>query len=185
MRPVRIAARAMLGAIFVVQGADAVMHPEKLEARSKAMTDRAASTFDRLPVPMPTEARNIIRLNGAVQVASAVLLQTPLRRPAAVVLAGSLVPTTVAGHAFWQAERGTDRAQQRIHFLKNVGLLGGLLLAAVDTNGQPSLRWRASHLTNEARRSAKRTARNTRSKTKIAMKSAKLGHHLPEWPGTY
>jgi uncharacterized membrane protein YphA (DoxX/SURF4 family) len=32
---------------------------------------------------------------------------------------------------------------QRIHFLKNVSMLGGLILAATDTNGRPSLGWRA------------------------------------------
>jgi uncharacterized membrane protein YphA (DoxX/SURF4 family) len=171
----------MLGAIFLVNGADAIIHPDRLVPRAKRMTDRVASTLDKAPVPLPTEPRSLVRANGAIQVASAILLQTPLRRPAAVVLAASLVPTTVAGHAFWHAEDTTDRAQQRIHFLKNVGLFGGLLLAAVDTGGQPSLRWRASHLKDEARRSARRTARNTRSKTKIAMKSAKLGHHIPDW----
>ena len=30
-----------------------------------------------------------------------------------------------------------------MHFLKNVGLLGGLILAAFDTEGEPSLAWRA------------------------------------------
>jgi hypothetical protein len=30
-----------------------------------------------------------------------------------------------------------------MHFVKNLGLLGGLILAAVDTEGEPSLSWRA------------------------------------------
>jgi hypothetical protein len=32
---------------------------------------------------------------------------------------------------------------QRIQFFKNVSMLGGLLLAALDTEGRPSLSWRA------------------------------------------
>ena len=50
-------------------------------------------------------------------------------RPAvAAVLAGTLVPTTVAGHPYWQIQDPAARRQQRIHFYKNVGLFGGALL---------------------------------------------------------
>ena len=49
-------------------------------------------------------------------------------RLAAAVLAGSLVPTTLAGHPYWQVEDPAARRQQRIHFFKNVGLFGGALL---------------------------------------------------------
>ena len=64
-------------------------------------------------------------------------------------LIGTLVPTTYAGHRFWEETDDAARAQQRIHFLKNLGLLGGLILCLVDTEGKPSLGWKA-------RRSAKR-----------------------------
>ena len=66
-----------------------------------------------------------------------------LRRPAAVALAASLMPTTVAGHAFWAQETAADRSVALTHFLKNVGLFGGLMLAALDTGGKPGIRWRA------------------------------------------
>ena len=55
----------------------------------------------------------------------------------------SLIPTTFAGHRFWEIEDPQQRAQQRIHFLKNVSMLGGLIIAATDTEGRPSLSWRA------------------------------------------
>ena len=42
----------------------------------------------------------------------------------------------------WEAEEGADQAQQRIHFLKNLSMFGGLLIAAADTAGNPSLAWR-------------------------------------------
>ena len=35
------------------------------------------------------------------------------------------------------------RAQQRIQFLKNLAIFGGLLIAAADTAGRPSLAWRS------------------------------------------
>ncbi|HUJ66530.1 MAG TPA: hypothetical protein VLX59_13380, partial [Acidimicrobiales bacterium] len=43
----------------------------------------------------------------------------------------------------WEETDEATKAQQRIHFIKNLGLLGGLILAAVDTEGAPSLGWRA------------------------------------------
>ena len=48
------------------------------------------------------------------------------------VLAASLVPTTLAGHPYWTIEDPAERKQQRIHFHKNMALIGGLLFAALD-----------------------------------------------------
>jgi uncharacterized membrane protein YphA (DoxX/SURF4 family) len=68
-----------------------------------------------------------------VQVGGGALLAVGIfPRLAGLALAGSLVPTTFAGHPFWQIEDPTQRAQQRVHFLKNAAILGGLLIAAFD-----------------------------------------------------
>jgi hypothetical protein len=104
---------------------------------------------------------------------------TRFSRPAAVLLAGSLLPTTLAGHAFWKPETPADRAAQLTQFLKNVGLFGGLLLAAVDTGGRPGLRWRTSHLAQDANRAVRRTAKHQKAKANIAMKAAAAGRKLP------
>ena len=71
-------------------------------------------------------------------------------RPASLALAASLVPTTLAGHAFWQETDPAAKAQQRIQFLKNLAMLGGLLLAAADTGGRPSVPWRAKRAVGHA-----------------------------------
>ena len=85
-----------------------------------------------------------MRINGAVQIGAGVLLATgKFRRLASLALIGSIIPTTYAGHRFWEETDPVTRTQQRMHFLKNLGLLGGLILAAVDTEGEPSLGWRA------------------------------------------
>jgi hypothetical protein len=51
------------------------------------------------------------------------------------------------------------------HFLKNVSLLGGVLIASVDTEGKPSLAWRAQKggqsLAKETRKASKKLARST------------------------
>ncbi len=74
----------------------------------------------------------MIRVNGAVQVgAGALLAMGPLRQLAALVLAGSLIPTTYAGHSFWKEVDEDKKAQQQIHFMKNAAIFGRLLLLAL------------------------------------------------------
>jgi uncharacterized membrane protein YphA (DoxX/SURF4 family) len=45
----------------------------------------------------------------------------------ALAIVGFLLPVTVLMHDFWTMD-GQDRQNERIHFLKNVGLLGTALL---------------------------------------------------------
>jgi putative oxidoreductase len=167
MRPVRSAARAMLGAIFVASGARAVANPEPLVPRAKLVTYRALPLLDA--VRLPQDARTLVRLNGAAQLVGGLLLATShFSRPAAALLAGTMIPTTVAGHPFWALDDPTERAHQRVHFMKNLGLLGGLLLAAADTEGRPSMRYTVRHGVRAVRRDAR-----------IARKSASMARHLP------
>jgi putative oxidoreductase len=66
-----------------------------------------------------------VKVNAGAQVAAGTLLAIgKLPRLAALVLIGSAVPTTYAGHRFWELDDKQTRAQQRIHFLKNLGLIG-------------------------------------------------------------
>jgi putative oxidoreductase len=67
-----------------------------------------------------------------------------------LALIGSLVPTTLAGHPFWKEEDPGQKMVQRINFQKNLAMIGGLLLAAVDLEGKPSLSWRAKRKASEA-----------------------------------
>ena len=53
------------------------------------------------------------------------------------VVVAVLVPITVVMHDFWTME-GQDRQNERIHFLKNVGLVGvALVFAALSTASWP------------------------------------------------
>ena len=54
-------------------------------------------------------------------------------RLAAAGLAASLMPTTLAGHSFWQQAEAPARAAHKAHFYKNVAVLGGLLLVVAGT----------------------------------------------------
>lgn len=130
--------------MFISGGLDSVRHPETKVATAQGVTDQLRTLVPSLPKDTAT----LVRVNGMVQLGGGVLLATGrVPRLAALALIGSILPTTYAAHRFWEEPDDQIRAQQRIHFFKNLGLLGGLILAAVDTGGAPSLAWRTRQST--------------------------------------
>jgi putative oxidoreductase len=166
---VRRIARPLLAAPFVVLGIDALRNPAPRVAAARPVVEKVAEQADKqLPVQVPRDVEQWVKINAGVMVGAGALFGLGrLPRLSALALAGSMAPTTAAGHRFWEKE-GAERQQQLIHFLKNVGLVGGLLIAAVDTEGKPSVGWRA-------RRAAGKAADATEKQlTKAQKKAAKV-----------
>jgi len=82
----------------------------------------------------------LVRANAGVMVGAGTLLALGrFPRLSALALAGSLIPTTLAGHLYWTIEDPATRKIQRIQFHKNLAMLGGLLLAVLDEQqGRPA-----------------------------------------------
>jgi len=119
-------ARPLLASMFVAGGLDAARRPASKLPKADAVIEPLEDV-----VGIDADPVELVRLNGIVQVGAGVALATgTLPQLAALALAASLVPTTIAGHPFWREDDPAQRAGQRIHFLKNVAMLGGLLLAA-------------------------------------------------------
>jgi uncharacterized membrane protein YphA (DoxX/SURF4 family) len=130
LAPLRPAARLLTGSTYVLLGFDALRAPG-------GRVDLAAPLLDtiRTTVPLPADDEVVVRANAAVQVAAGTMLalgRAP--RLSALVLAGSLIPTTLAGHPYWTIEDPAERKAQRIHFHKNLAMIGGLLLAVLDAS---------------------------------------------------
>jgi putative oxidoreductase len=116
---IRAVGRALLAAPFIRLGWDAAKSPGP-------RVDMAAA----IGVPEPELA---VRLNGVTMVISGAALAVGiLPRWAALTLVACLIPTTAAGHAFWKEDEPQKRTPQLIHFLKNVSMVGGLLMVAAD-----------------------------------------------------
>jgi len=116
-------ARPLLAAVFVHAGVDALRHPEPRAKLAAGLVHAAAERFGT-----PDDPLLAARLNGGVMVAGGLGLATGAApRTSALALAGSLVPTTLVGHAFWEYP-AAEQPAQRTQFLKNLGLLAGLLL---------------------------------------------------------
>ncbi|HEX5096075.1 MAG TPA: DoxX family protein [Acidimicrobiia bacterium] len=143
---VRRVARQMLAGMFINGGLDALRNPAPKVTRAERVVEPLNDALG-----IQTDAETLIRANGAVMVAGGVLLSTGrLPRLASLVLATTLIPTTFAGHAFWAEEDPQTRAQQRTQFFKNASMFGGLLFAALDTGGRPSIPWRAKRAAHKA-----------------------------------
>ena len=149
MSVTRRIARPLLAAVFVSSGIDTLRNPGPRVAMAESLPDEVTES---LPVD---DTEQLVKINAGVQVAAGVLLAIGrFPRLAAAALAGSLVPTTLAGHSFWEEGDPGARAQQQTQFLKNAGLLGGLILAMFDTEGEPSVAWRTKKAAERARRRA-------------------------------
>ncbi|MCL4292560.1 MAG: DoxX family protein [Acidimicrobiia bacterium] len=128
-------ARPLMAGMFVAGGWDALRNPS-------TKVDRADTILPQLSdaVGLSVDSEALVRANGAAMVVAGLTFGAGIApRISAAVLAGSLIPTTLAGHRFWELPPGPERAGQRIHFLKNAAMLGGLLLAVGEIHFHPVL----------------------------------------------
>lgn len=126
----------MLAGIFVAGGIKALMRPKQHAEVASDVTDAVADATD-----LAASDETLVMINAGVQVAGGAALALGIvPRAAALALGATLVPTTLAAHRFWE-ESGDARDAQTVQFLKNASILGGLLFAALDTGGRPSVFW--------------------------------------------
>ena len=167
-------ARPMLASPFLVGGVDALKHPET----TSAVSARAArGVARRIPKVGDVGADTAVRINGGLMTAAGALLATGRTpRLASLVLVASAVPPLVE-RARELKDKSTDPAelaQKRMELLGSIGVVGGLIIAAVDTAGRPSLGRRAKYagesaqrLTNQSRREIRHTAREAALSAKV------------------
>lgn len=161
-------ARPLLAGIFISGGLDTLLNPGPRVEKAAPLVNRAS---DALPLDDPPPPSTVVQADAALKVVAGSLLASGyVPRLASAALAASLVPTTVVGHPFWSEKDPAARTAQRMHFMKNLGLLGGLLLASADTHGKPSLAW-------WARRAARRTAAATQYAAATTQHTAQQAAH--------
>lgn len=165
MSLLRMVGRPMLASIFVAGGLQSLRRPGDVAPAAEPIV---RPVTERVAV-LPDSTEQLVRLNGAVQVVGGALLglgRCP--RLAALALAVTLVPTTLAAHRYWDAQNPSDRDQQRVHFMKNLSMLGGLLIAVDDTGSAPSLLWRGRHAAHDLRHDAHLVRRSVRATARPA-----------------
>ena len=164
----RLIARPMLASIFVVGGVNALRNAPTMAAKAKPVTDRIVPLIQRA-VPLPEDPATLVQINSGIQIAGALTLATGRApRLSAAVLAATLLPTTATAHRFWELDDKPQRTQQQLHFFKNVSLVGGLIIAAGDTDGKPGVAWRARRAVKDTRREARHLGKAARREAKLA-----------------
>jgi len=169
MTLLRAAARTMLASYFISSGVKALRDPAALVPAAEPLADKVVPVVkkyvpDQVANYIPEDAKTLVRVNGATQVIGGLALASGRgRRLGAFLLAGSLIPSTIAKHPFWSETDPELKAQQRSHFAKNVSLLGGVLLASRDTEGKPGVAWRAQKGGESIARSTRKTAKKLSS----------------------
>src|SRR3954447_17233504 len=170
MTIVRRLARPMLAASFVQEGLDAVLHPGKRAERARPLVDAVAG-----PLGLPKDPELLIRANGAVMAgAGALFALGRMPRLTSLALAATVAPGIYLHIASLRSDKDADtRRSERDDLMRDLGRLGGALLAAVDTQGRPGLAWRGKHAAEHLGTSARRTPRAPRREAKRAAKEAR------------
>ncbi|MCI4009866.1 DoxX family membrane protein [Brevibacterium sp. ZH18] len=142
MSPIRFLARPMLAAGYISNGVDRLRRPE-----AAAATIGPLLTLARKQVDIPIDAPTLARATGAAQIAAGSLLAIGrFPRLSATILVGTYLLDTVgeriAGDKATSKEEKRDRTERT---LIRTSMLGGALLASVDTAGKPGLWWRTQH----------------------------------------
>jgi putative oxidoreductase len=106
--------RICLSGIFIIAGAEAFKAPGPRTTK-----------VEGAGIPEPEMA---VKVNGATMVIAGLMLAFGIMpKAAAGALIGTMIPTTLVGHAFWKETTPQAQSMQRIQFLKNLGLIGGLV----------------------------------------------------------
>ena len=145
MSPTRSLARPLLAAAYVVDGASGLKSPAE-----RVAAVRAAGL---------SEPEKLVQVSSATQLLGGLALATGrLPRLSALSLAAAMVPSTYVRHPFWSAGDAETKSQQQTLFLKNLSMLGGLLLAAADTGGRESIPHAAVRVSKRAQKKAAKAA---------------------------
>ncbi|MEE1617061.1 hypothetical protein V1260_02745 [Brachybacterium sp. J144] len=164
MALVRRIARPLLAAPFILEGVRTALRPEReIEVYPPAF-DAADASLAKTSLPSFVDARTIIRVSGVVAAGAGVLYATN-RNPRLAALA--LLATTSVG---WAGRRnvlqlrGEERVTEIQSILTDAGLLGGLLLAAVDHDGRPSLGYQVNKFVERSQKKAAATQKGLEKK---------------------
>lgn len=152
MSLVRLAARPMLAAPFIWTGLERLRNPKEAAAQLEGSLNTLASVTPKATV-VANQPELVARVLGGVQVvAGSMFAIGRMPRFSSAVLVGTALINALA-----EAQAEVPDAEKLPKFLKNIGLAGGVLLASVDTAGNPSLAWRAQHFAQDAKKTLEKT----------------------------
>ncbi len=161
----RLIARPLLASGFIFGAVSALRNVDQLAPKAAPLTDKVVPAAKKAGIPLPEDTATLVRINAGVQIVGGLALATgKAPRLGSLLLAGSIVPTTIVGHAFWAESDPSAKKTHMMAFFKNVSMLGGAIIAAGDTDGKPGVAWRAKRAAKDARREARTGAKLAKAK---------------------
>jgi uncharacterized membrane protein YphA (DoxX/SURF4 family) len=140
---IRRIARPLLSVAFIGQGVESLLNPKSAAEAAAPALDGLQTLPDPVGSKIPSDPQAFAQINAAVQIGGGLLLATgKMPRVASAALAFTVLPANLGTHMFWTETDPQRKAELRQAFLKDLSLLGGLIIASADTAGKPSLGWR-------------------------------------------
>jgi putative oxidoreductase len=170
--PIRRVARTLLAANFIAAGVDTLLHPKPKVEAAKPLLDKVQTL---VPATASVTPELLVKADGAVQVGAGLMMaigRAP--RLSATLLAVDLIPSTATDHPFWSKKYPDDRRTQQSQFVKNVSLLGGLLLAiTAPSNKKATIAEKAEKAKKKGEQVSRRARKAAEKARKDARKAAK------------
>lgn len=147
MSLVRRFARPLLASSFIVSGIDRLRDPDSAQHLATGL-DLAAKTTPQLSA-LRGQEKLIGQALAASQVAAGTLFALGRfpRLSSTILLATGSINSYIEYRAS-EVETKEAKSARRHGALRNISLLGAISLASVDTDGSPSLAWRAAKLSD-------------------------------------
>lgn len=171
MSLLRFLGRSLFASLFVEDGYRLITQPDKSLRAVAPTVDRlvpAAKNFlpedaaDRVPEDTKTWARIL----GGVQILGGLMYATGLgRRLGALLLTLSSLPKVVTA---------VTESDDKTELFTSLALAGGALVATQDTNGRPSLTWRAKQGSTTAKRKLRKDAQLAKAQLQHSVDQAQM-----------
>lgn len=140
-------ARPLLGATFIAAGVEALRESDRRRQQAQALSGSLGLG----------DPATVTKAVAGTQIGAGLMLATGrMPRLSALALALTVVPDAVTGHAFWSEQDKQQKQVQRGLFVRDLGLLGGLLVSVADTGGRESVPHRAMRTASSATKKAKK-----------------------------
>ncbi|WP_237187945.1 DoxX family membrane protein [Rothia nasimurium] len=169
MSIVRRFARPLLASSFILSGVDRLRDPESSQHLAKVV-DLAATASPQLAVLRGQEKLVGQALAGTQVAAGALFALGKLPRFSSTLLFITGTVNSYVEYRAAEADTKQKKLARRNAAVVNGSLLGAIAISAVDTDGNPSLAWRASKLGDQVSKKSSQLAADVQSVAQDAQK---------------
>ncbi len=171
MSIVRRLARPLLATGYVAGGVEAFRNSSAAAEKLDPVLKQVEQVLPQVRPVTANRAQVAQGIAAAQVLAASALALSKLPRLSASVLLGTTAINTYVQYQSADTSTKEAKSNRRNNVFKNLSLVGAVMIASVDTAGNPSLAWRASHLADDVRKNAAKVSKDTKKKFAQAEKA--------------